>query len=160
MKKLKPCTRYGADAVKELPTILTHGEFSKHVILAPSSSSVLQYPVTQVILCYFPSDISDATKDTTTSQFQHFTARGLLESSDVQTVSYGWGVENDFPVRGEGRTGSVLTAFIGLSSTDAQKNLQDTASFQESLELIGKMEGIMKAGTFHISCQKVERKTI
>jgi hypothetical protein len=160
VKRLKTFIRHGAEAVKELPTILTHGEFSKHVILAPSSPSALQSPVTEVILAYFPSDISEATKDIAASQFQHFAASGLVKTFGVQGVSYGWGVENDFPMRGENRKGSILTAFIGLSSIDAQQKLLESGSFQESLGLIGKMEGVLKLATFHISCQKVGKKTI
>lgn len=145
--------------MKDLPTILTHGEFTKHLVLAPSSSSVLQSPVTQVILAYFPADISEAVKDTATSQFQNFIARGLLKSSSVQATSYGWGVENDFPVRGEGIMGSVLTAFIGLSSIDARNKFVEAEAFKEVTDLIVKMEGILKLVMFHISCRTLERKT-
>ena len=81
-------SRYGAEAVKDLPSVLTHGEFSKHITLSPSSK-VLQSPVTEVLLAYFPSDISAAEKVLAAAQFQQYIEKGLGGSADVKGVSFG-----------------------------------------------------------------------
>jgi hypothetical protein len=151
--------RYGAEAVKDLPTILTHGEFSKHVLLTPSSL-VLQYPVTEVLLAYFPSDLSSAGTDTAIAQVQKFVEKSFDGCPDVKGVSFGWGVENDFPVRGEkGQVGSVLMAFIGWPSVEASMKTRETETSKENVEMIRGIEGVVKLAMFHISCQTLERST-
>ena len=144
-----------------MPTILTHGEFTKHIAVTPSPPLVLQSPVTEVLLAYFPSDISPAGKDKATAQLQQFIERSLNKCTDVKAVSYGWGVENDFPVRGgeEGQTGSILTTLIGWPSIDAHMKFRDTEIFKENADLIRSMEGIVKIGMFHISCRSLRKKT-
>ena len=150
--------RYGAEAVKELPTVLTHGEFSKHVMLSPSSH-VLQSPVTEVLLAYFPSDISAAEKEVAGAQFEQLVQKSLNGFLDVKGVSYGWGTENDFPVRGEkGQVGSVLMAFIGWPSVKATTKARETETSKEDVELVRNIEGVVKFATFHISCRTLERK--
>jgi hypothetical protein len=151
-------TRFGVEAVKDLPTILTHGEFTKHVMLSPSSL-VLQSPVTEVLLAYFRSDISAAGKDAAAAQLKQFVEKGLGECPDAKGVSYGWGVEKDFPVQGEeGQVGSVLMAFIGWPSVEASMKARETEASKENVELIKGMEGIVKLAMFHISCRSLERK--
>ncbi len=147
--------------MKELPTILTHGEFTKHIAVTPSPPLVLQSPVTEVLIAYFPSDIKPAGKDAAAAQLGQFVEKGLNKCSDVKAVSWGWGVENDFPVRGgeEGQKGSILTAFIGWPSIDAHMKFRETSAFKENVDLIRSMEGIIKLATFHISCRTLGRKT-
>jgi len=150
---------FGAEAVKDLPTILTHGEFSKHVVLSPSPL-VLQSPITEVLLAYFPSDISAAGKESTATQFQKLVEKSLGGSTDVKAVSYGWGVENDFPVRGEeGQRGSLLTAFIGWPSVEASMKVRETEVSRKNVELIQGIEGNIKFAMFQISCRVLERRT-
>ncbi|KFY81249.1 hypothetical protein V500_11590 [Pseudogymnoascus sp. VKM F-4518 (FW-2643)] len=118
---------FGREAVKELQTILTHGEFTKHLAIVPSPPLVLQAPVTEILLAYFPSDISEAQKDAASANVQEFSEKALKRCSDVKGFSFGWGVENDFPVRGEeGQTGSVLAVFIGWTSIDAHMKFRET----------------------------------
>jgi hypothetical protein len=150
--------RYGAEAVKELPTILTHGEFTKHVVLTPSSL-VLQSPVTEVLLAYFPTDISATGKDEAIAQFKEFVEKSFDGSPDVGDFSFGWGVENDFPVRGQGgQVGSVLMAFIGWPSIQASVENWETEGFKKNVELIKGIDGITKLVMFRISCRSLERK--
>ncbi|KAF5694540.1 major facilitator family transporter [Fusarium denticulatum] len=86
---------YGADAVKDIPKICTYGEFSKHIKMVPSSD-VLQSPLTEIILAYFPQDISDGKKETLSSKIQEILRQAL---PDYARVAHAWGVENDFPAR-------------------------------------------------------------
>jgi hypothetical protein len=153
--------RFGGEAVKELPTILTHGEFTKHIAMKKTEPLVLQSPVTEVMLVYFPSNISPAGKDKAAAQLQQFVEKSLENCSDVIAVSYGWGVENDFPVRGgePGQSGSLLTAFIGWPSIDAHRKFRETEAFKESVDFVRDVEGIVKLAMFHISCQSLGKET-
>ena len=128
--------------------------------MTPSPPLVLQSPVTEIMLAYFPSDISSTAKHTASSQFQQFVEKGLSKSKDVKGVSYGWGLENDFPVRGgeEGQLGSLLIAFIGWDSVEAHERFRETEAFKENVGLITGMEGLLKMVAFHISCRSLGRK--
>jgi hypothetical protein len=120
---------------------------------------VLQSPVTEVMLAYFSYDISQAGKDKAAAQLQQFVEKSLENCTDVMAVSYGWGVENNFPVRGGevGQLGSLLTAFIGWPSLDAYRTFRETDAVKESVDLIRAMEGMVKFAKFNISCQSMER---
>lgn len=111
------------------------------------------------MLAYFPWDISPAGKDKVTARLQGFVEKGLNECCDVRGVSYGWGVENDFPVRGEeGQVAPIFTAFIGWPSIDAYMKFRETAAFKENVDLIRGMEGMVKLAMFHISCRVFVQK--
>ncbi|KAH6692865.1 hypothetical protein BKA61DRAFT_280172 [Leptodontidium sp. MPI-SDFR-AT-0119] len=151
---------FGGEAVKDLPTILTHGEFTNHVIFKPFPPAVLRSPVTQVIIAYFPSDFSPGRKDATAARIQQILEKSHGECTDVKGLNIGWGVENNFPVRGgdEGQTGSVLQALIGWPSVVASQKFQETEAFKESLDSIKALEGVVKSEVFHISCRTLERR--
>lgn len=148
-------SRFGGEAVKDFPTILTHGIFTKHVAVTDSLAQALKSPVTEVLLAFFPSDTSLAEKDAATSQVQQFIEKAFNKCSDVKAVSYGWGVENDFPVLGgeEGKTGSILTVFVGWPSVDANMKFAETEAFKENIGLIGGMKGMIKLALFRINCR-------
>lgn len=153
--------RFGEEAVKDLPTILTHGEFSKHVATTPFPPSALQAPVTEILLVYFPSDISTAAKDSVESNIKQFIDKALTGYPEIKGVNYGWGVENDFPVRGgeEGQTGSILMAFVGWTSIDAHLKYQETDLYKENVHLLQSFEGVVGMKMIHINCQNLGRKT-
>ena len=153
-------SRFGRDAVKDLPKILTHSEFVKHVKAAPFPPLVLKSPVTEVMLAYFPSDLSSDCKDAAAARFKHFAKTGLGNCSDVKGVSYGWGLENNFPVRGgdEGQTGSILLAFIGWPSVEAHLKFKETEAFKKNVGWITGMEGLIKVIMLHISCRSLDRQ--
>lgn len=138
---------------------MTHGEFTKHVAATPFPSLALQSPVTEVMLAYFPSDISQADKDAATAQFQHFSRQTLEKCSDVTGVSYGWGIENDFPVRGgeEGQVEAVLVALIGWPSIDAHMKFRKTIIFNENEALVMGVQGYISGVMFHVSCRSLGR---
>jgi hypothetical protein len=113
------------------------------------------------MLAYFPSDTSSVRKDAATEQLQQFVEKGLNKCSDVKAVSFGWGVENDFPVRGgkEGQLGTILVAFIGWPSIDAHMKFRETEAFKENVNLLRSMEGMLKLAMFHVSCRNIRRET-
>jgi len=87
--------------------------------------------------------------------------KSLEKCSDFKAVSYGWGIENDFPVKGgeEGQLGSILTTFISWPSTDAYMKFRGTEAFKEKVNSIRTMDGIITLALFHISCRSLGRKT-
>ncbi|KAF1847543.1 uncharacterized protein K460DRAFT_332664 [Cucurbitaria berberidis CBS 394.84] len=153
-------TMYGADAVKDLPKVLASGEFTKHVSLTPFPPVALRSPVALIVLTYFASEISVEEKDRAGSRFKLFIEKGLQESPEVEAVSFGWGVETDFPVRGgdEGQRGALLTAIVGWSGSDAGLGFEETDGWKESVEGIEGLEGVVKMAVVHIRCESLESK--
>lgn len=140
------------------------GGFTKHVDASPFPPSALKSPVTEVMLAFFPSDISADAKAAVHQQASQFVEKGLNKCADVQAVNFGWGVENDFPVRGgeEGQKGSMLIALIGWPTIDAHMKFRDTDAFKESVGLLRDMEGMLKLTMFHVACRSMvnqKRKT-
>lgn len=123
--------------------------------------AALKSPVTEIMLAYFASDISTEAKAAATERFAQFAEKGLQKCRDVQAVDFGWGLENDFPVRGgeEGQNGSMLTALIGWPSIDAHMNFRETDAFKETVGLLRGMEGVVKLAMFHIKCRIMENES-
>lgn len=143
---------YGAEAVKDLPTILTHGEFSKHVTLMPSSL-VLQSPVTEVILAYFRSDLSSAGKEIAMAKLQQF-LKCFDGFPDVKGTSFGWGLENNFPVRGKkGSVGCILIGLVSWESVESSLKAREKEMFKDMVVLMKNLEGILEFDQFNIRCQ-------
>ncbi|KAJ3037437.1 hypothetical protein HDV00_001676 [Rhizophlyctis rosea] len=150
---------HGAEAVKDLPQVLSHSEFgSKHVDFAPYPPTALLAPVTEILLAYFPSDISPETKAAATANWKQFVDNALHKCKDVTAVNYGWGVENDFPIRGveDGQKGSVLVALIGWPSIDAHMEFRETEEFKQNIGLLPSMEGVLKMTMFHVHCRHLK----
>lgn len=145
--------------MKDLPLILTHGEFTKHITLTPSPPTVLEAPVTEVIILYFAPEILQAGKDAATARLNQYLEKSVKTWPDVKGVTSGWGVENDFPVRGgdEGQVGTILTAFVGWPSIDAHEEFRKTEGFKEGFGVLSATEGLAKLVTFHLSCRVIER---
>lgn len=105
---------------------------------------------------FFPSDISAADKAAATSQLEEFNEKALKGWPDFKGVSYGWSVESDVPVIGEdGKTGSLLTAFLGWPSVEAHMKFRETTQFKDNIPLLRTMPNMTKIGVFHVSCKSV-----
>ncbi|KAJ5167377.1 uncharacterized protein N7482_006158 [Penicillium canariense] len=150
----------GQEAAKESPKILTHGLFTEHITATQSLPVALQSPITEVILAYFPSDISSAQKDAAITNLKN-SEKDLLIFPDIGALSYGWGVESDFPVRDgqENQRASILMSFIGLDSIDAHTKFRKTPTFEKLLSLIKNMEKIMKLESLSVSFRSLTRNT-
>lgn len=145
--------RYGRDAVKDLPQILSHNEFVKHVALKPIPTVVLNSPVTEVMLAYFPADIpaeGKASKAAATARLEEFADKALSQCADIKGWSFGWGVE-------DGQKGNLLTLLIGWPSVQAHMKFRETEVFKENVGLITGMEGLDKTSMLHVSCRGIER---
>ena len=146
--------RSGAEAVKELPNILAGSEFGgKHLDLKPYPPTALQAPVTEILLAYFDPVSNQTIKDVATSKLSQFADNALYKCSDVRGVSVGWGIENDFPVRGgsgNGQKGSVLVALIGWPSVEAHMKFRESEDFKQNIHLLGGWEGNLSMTMFHV----------
>ncbi|KAI8997939.1 hypothetical protein BC832DRAFT_595383 [Gaertneriomyces semiglobifer] len=151
---------FGGEAVKELPNILASSEFgSKHVNFNPSPPTALKAPVTEILLAYFDPNLSQPAKDTATSKLTQFFKNALNKCPDCQGVNFGWGIENDFPVRGgavEGQKGSILVALIGWPSVEAHMKFRDTEVFKENVHLLRGWEGNLAMTMFHVKTKVLE----
>ncbi|KAF2623314.1 hypothetical protein BU25DRAFT_425074 [Macroventuria anomochaeta] len=146
----------GGEATKRFVEVFTPG-FTKH---AHVDTSVLKAPVTEVMLASFPPDITQDAKDAVAGQFQTFKEKALDQCKDVRTVSSGWGLEIDFPVRNSpnGEKGTLFFALIGWGSVDEHMAFRETEAFKENVGLITGMEGYVKLDMFHLSCEVMERE--
>jgi hypothetical protein len=119
----------------------------------------LQSPVTEIILAYFNPNISPIQRDSAIGYLQSFEDQDLKSLSGIQALSFGWGVENDFPVRGgsDDQKASILTSLIGLDGIGAQKNFRDSLAFEKLLRLVRSVEEIIKVGTFSVSLRALGR---
>ncbi|KAI3401966.1 hypothetical protein diail_3940, partial [Diaporthe ilicicola] len=147
--------------VKDFPKILSGHHFTKHLNLAPYPHSALRAPVTEILLIWFPSDISQAGKDAVTNQVRQFADACLGGCADIQAINLGWGIENDFPVRDgeEGQKGSIFTGMIGWTSIDAHMQFRETDTFKDNIHLLRELEGVVKMTMFHVKSRVLENET-
>ncbi|KAF3761870.1 hypothetical protein M406DRAFT_358121 [Cryphonectria parasitica EP155] len=151
---------HGSGIVKDFPEVFDRGLFTKHIDVNPYPAAALKSPVTEIMLAFFPSDVSDELKTAASDRVARFSETSLKKCADVQAVSFGWGVENDFPVRGgeEGQKGSMLIALIGWPSIDAHMKYRETDLFKDSVPLIRGIEGLTALGMFHVKSQNMENE--
>ncbi|KAJ4141763.1 hypothetical protein NW768_000980 [Fusarium equiseti] len=151
----------GADVVKDISKICTHGEMTKHIQMVPSSD-VFQSPLTEVFLAYFPTDFPEAEKDKATAQLRDILDKSFGGCSDVAGVAHSWSVENDWPVRREkqvvtGQSGSALVGFVGWTSDVAQKVFRQTAAYKEAVAEISGLTGVVSLDIVSLRCKHMKR---
>jgi len=139
------------------------GYFVKHVALEPFPPAFVldsaRCPVTELFTAFFPSDITPAAKATVTASFEEFIDKALKTSPDFKGISYGWGIETDFPVTGEeGKTGSIFVAFIGWPSVEAHMKFRETQPFKENVGAIRALPDLIKAAASHVRCKYQQRQ--
>jgi hypothetical protein len=141
-----------------MPKILSRGFFTKHITATPALSTALQSRVTEIILAYFPPDISSPQRNSAIGRLQNF-EEDLKSLSGIQALSYEWGVEKDFPVRGgsDDQKASILMSFVGFDSIDAQRYFRES---EKLLRLMQSMEGIIKLQTFSVCFRSLTRDTV
>ncbi|KAL4732722.1 hypothetical protein ACLX1H_001741 [Fusarium chlamydosporum] len=136
------------------PLVSFEKSINKHVTLNPfPPEDVLdraRSPVTEVLVAFFPSDYSVASRAAATRRLEQFAGQALKASPDWRGISYGWSVENDVPIRGdESNSGSMLVAFIGWPSLEAHQKFRETDDFKQNIGLLREMEGLIKLSAFH-----------
>lgn len=113
------------------------------------------------MLAWFPSDMTPEVKDANTKKLEQFAKNGLEACSELQAIDLGWGLENDFPVRGgaEGERGNMVTMLLGWPSIDAHMRFRDSDAFKDSIHLIRSLELMKKLTMFHVKTQVLENET-
>ncbi|KIL85811.1 hypothetical protein FAVG1_10780 [Fusarium avenaceum] len=148
---------YGADAVKDIPKICTHGVFTKHVKLDPSSE-VLGYAKAEVILVYFQDDITEDKQQALAVQVGTIFEQTFNHFPGVKGVACGWGVEKDFPAPNEdGKPRAVLMAVVGWETAEVQRDHSDKDDHQEAIGMIAGLEGSTSFDSFTINCRHLKR---
>ncbi|KAJ0299516.1 hypothetical protein COL5a_000045 [Colletotrichum fioriniae] len=151
---------YGAELCKDLPKVLTYGEFCKHITATPSFPDALKSPVTDVYIIYFPSDINPEAKDTATARLHKILKEGFGQVPEITATSYGWGVQDNFPVKGgdPNQTGSILTAFVGWSNLEANNTFHQSETYKEIENKLQNMEGLIRLRPFRLKCIVLEKE--
>jgi hypothetical protein len=144
---------HAPDAVKDIPKICTASEFVKHAALKPSTDA-LTAPWVEVTLTYFPKDIAEADKQVALTQVYK-----VLAASGVENRALGWGLENDYPVRGgDGQTGAALVGVVGWPSREEQARFRGTDGYNESVELLKRTPGLVGSINVSIEGKHMERE--
>lgn len=165
--------RYGGEATNRFGEVFTPG-FTKHADL---DASVLQSPVAMILLASFPSDILAHQKESAMKQFQDLLSKALYQCADVEGVSAGWGLENDFPLEhisttSERNHGSQLSgnakmvqekgclffALIGWGNVNAAMAFRKTREFKGCVQLLDEMGDGIALSTIAISCEMLARE--
>jgi hypothetical protein len=150
--------RGGAEAVKDLPKVLTHSVFQKHVALDADLTAVLRARVVEVRFVCFSSDTSVEEKETVSTNVRRGINEYLDECADVSAVSVGWSLENDFPVLRDGETsgivGAVLAVFVGWSGIEAQKEFRREHRERDEVGRSGEMNGMIGSFATLIECRQ------
>ena len=84
--------------------------------------------------------------------------KSIDKCSDVEDVSYGWGIKNDFSLSGERKqTGTVIVALIGLPSTDVHERFPETNVVKGHVALLTEWRVWSNWITFDISYRSLGR---
>ncbi|KAL0933672.1 uncharacterized protein CTRU02_210471 [Colletotrichum truncatum] len=152
---------HGAEISKDFPTVLTHGEFVKHLALTASSAAALRAPLSEIVFIHFPGDLSADDKELIVQQLEHTVDKNVSKSPGIAAISWGWSVENDFPVVGtKEQSGSVLALIIGWSGITSQKSFHETTHWKAVKSEICEMKRIVTVTGLSISCHSSERKEV
>jgi hypothetical protein len=148
--------RYGGEAVEDLPKIISYTIFQKHIEVSPFLENVLRAPVTEVVLTYFPSNISVSEKSAITKILQNTISSGLRDCADAKAVSYGWGVETNFPVLDgeENQTGAMLALFVGWANADARDTFWASWDYKKDIEDMMRVKEVVKSVTRLMECRR------
>ena len=149
--------RFGREATEKFGEVFTPG-FTKHVFL---NTEVLRSPVTEVMLAFFPSKVTTDAQTTVSQRFSEFNHKALKQCKDVRSVSSGWGLEADFPIRGDGNNGGkgmLFIALIGWGSVNEHNAFRESDVFKEYVGLITGMEECLDLSMFHLRCEVLERQ--
>lgn len=142
-----------------MPKIFTHGLFTKHVTATASLPATLRSSMTEIVLFYFPPDLPLLSKEALIARLEECEQKERDKIPGLEAMSYGWGVENDFPVRGgfPDQRASVLIFMGGFEDTACQKNFRGCS--EKFLGFVRSTEGFVKTETFSVSFQSLSRNS-
>ncbi|KAF9878305.1 hypothetical protein CkaCkLH20_04343 [Colletotrichum karsti] len=80
---------HGAEIVKGLPTLLTHGEFTKHIAFTSSAPVALRSPITQIILIHVRGNVDCSVKEGLSATLEATLSTTFVAHAGVTATSYG-----------------------------------------------------------------------
>lgn len=151
--------RLAPEAVKDLPSVLSHGEFTKHFDLEGSGKLVYKAPVTELILVYFQPDLPLEQKSAATALVEGYVVKGLGETPGVEGTGFGWGLEDDFPVLDgdKDQKGCVLVVLVGWSSVEACVEARKSTLPEEFLGLTQEVVGVIALKSVLLRCRNISK---
>ncbi|TDZ14791.1 hypothetical protein Cob_v012402 [Colletotrichum orbiculare MAFF 240422] len=150
---------HGVEIVKDLPSILTHSVFMKHLALTSSSPAAFKAPLTEIIFVHFPGIITEVRKTEHAKELGIVLDGMAAQSPHILAVSWGWSVENDFPSQLEGaEAGSVLAGVVGWHGVKEQEAFRTTAAYHNAEVMIKSLDGIVNFSSVWVLCRSSERK--
>lgn len=131
----------------------------KHLGLTSSASTAFKSPLTEIFFVHFPSDIAAARREEVTEHLST-TLRAMSSAcSAIRAVSWGWGVETDFPSLGqENHAGSVFAAAVGWQGLVEQEMFACGAVYRSSEAAMRSIAGVVSVSKVRVSLRGSERK--
>ncbi|KAF6821149.1 hypothetical protein CPLU01_12576 [Colletotrichum plurivorum] len=149
--------RCAAEIVKDLPTVLSHGGWMKHVAFSSPSKPALTSSLAEVVVAHFPKTIGAGEKDAAVKQLEAAAGQGLRDIPGFQDATWGWSEEHDFPViADEKQTGQALVLLVGWSGLDAQKASRESEAWKAVEAALKGMDGRFEMSSFRVSCLSAE----
>jgi hypothetical protein len=107
---------------------------------------------------FFPSAISQDVKDRILASFEPTITAVTEKRNEVKAVSAGWGLEQDFPVRGRGgrETGDNGTVFFVLVGWE-EVNRISMEKLRHDVSLLVENKDCVAWDEFLVECQVLDR---
>lgn len=138
-------------------------QFVKHLALEPwPPTAILDAQnngplVTEVLMLWFPTDVTVKMKAAVEVQAKMFRATALGLCPDIKGISSGWSVEDDIPIiGGNGRLGTVFVVLVGWPSMKTSQEVRQMKTFVDCIGSLRGIQGLVTLNNMHVSCRSFE----
>lgn len=130
----------------------------KHVAFVSASKPALVSPLSEVVVAHFPKTIGKDDQDAAIKKLEAAAGQGLKDLPGLSDATWGWSVEDDFPVIADmDRTGQALVLLVGWSGLDAQKASRESEAWKAVDATLKGMDGLVDVSTFSVGCLSAEK---
>lgn len=90
-------------------------------------------------------------------QIRHVISAVCFANEGTEGYCIGWGVENDFPIRGDSqqRVGSIFMACIGWTNEISFEKFEQSVAARDYKDTVQSLDGLIKLETFQLQCKKL-----
>lgn len=150
-----------------MPTMLEFDgtEFVKHLALEPwPPTAILDAQnngplATEVLMLWFPADVTAEMKAAVEVQAKKFRATALDACPSIKGISSGWSVENDIPIiGGNGKVGTVYVLLVGWPNMETSQKVRQMEAFVGCISSLRGMHGLVTLNNMHVSCRSFESR--
>ncbi|KAK3079459.1 hypothetical protein LTS18_004811, partial [Coniosporium uncinatum] len=118
-----------------------------HLSPHPATAALSTAPVTEILVRYFPTSLSDSDKKAVEDNLSQFSSKSGLTPGEAgfYGASSGWVLEEVANDKSEGGKGTAHLALLGWQSVDAHEQFRQTQGFKDNISLIReapKMQGM------------------